>query len=189
MPYSDSSRHDVLPMQMSDLINRTRRGEPAALAEVYGRYSESLMRLAWRLTGSADDAEDILHDVFVGLPEALRHYDERGSFEPWIKRIIARTALSAIRAKRRSRELSLDDHPLIESSERADSAADSAPIQRAIEALPESLRLVFVLKVMEGHSHAEISAMLGINRGTSEVRLHRAVRALRLALHSDHDDR
>lgn len=189
MPRPLPALDDQLPEQMSSLITRIRDGEPSALAEVYNRYSSQLMALAWRLTGSVEDAEDVLHDVFLGLPEALRHYDERGAFGQWIRRVTARVALSAIRARRTSRELSIDDYPSIESTDQADSAAGSVPIQRAIDSLPEPLRLVFVLKTMEGHSHAHISALLGISRGTSEVRLHRATRMLRLALHSDHPDR
>ena len=189
MPESMSSRDDQQPKTLNSVIARTREGEPSALAELYSRYSGLLMRLAWRLTRSKEDAEDVLHDVFVGLPEALRHYDERGAFESWIKRVTARVALSSIRARQATRELPLDDYPLIQSADTADSEAGSAPIQRAVDSLPESMRLVFVLKVMEGHSHAEISSLLGINRGTSEIRLHRAVRALRLALHPHHDER
>lgn len=166
------------------LIARTRCGDSAALAEVYSRYAPSLMRLCWRLLQSREDAEDAVHDVFVGLPEALRSYDERGNFDSWLKRITARLAISRIRACKNSRQQSLDDYPLIESRDRADERAESAPIQQAVDSLSEQLRLVFVLKVMEGHSHAEISSLLGISRPASEVRLHRAIRALRIALKS-----
>ncbi len=82
MPRPLPALDDQLPEQMSSLITRIRDGEPSALAEVYNRYSSQLMALAWRLTGSVEDAEDVLHDVFLGLPEALRHYDERGAFGP-----------------------------------------------------------------------------------------------------------
>ena len=151
MPESMSSRDDEHSKTLSSVIARTREGEPSALAQLYSRYSGPLMRLAWRLTRSKDDAEDVLHDVFVGLPEALRHYDERGTFESWIKRVTARIALSSIRARQRSRELPLDDYPLIQSADRADSEADSAPIQRAVDSLPESMRLV---PRSQGHGRA-----------------------------------
>ena len=126
MPRPLPALDDQLPEQMSSLSTRIRDGEPSALAEVYNRYSSQLMALAWRLTGSVEDAEDVLHDVFLGLPEALRHYDERGAFEQWIRRVTARVALSAIRARRTSRELSIDDYPSIESTDQADSAAGSS---------------------------------------------------------------
>ena len=174
------------PLTVSDeyLVARVREGDSSALAEVYARYSRQLMRLAFRITGSAQDAEDALHDVFVGLPEALRKYNEQGHLESWLKRVTARVALSSLRAGRNAHEIPIDQTAL--SSDRADSVAETAPIQKAIDALPGPLRLVFVLKVMEGYSHQDISTMLGITRGNSEVRLHRAIAILRRALDSDY---
>ena len=54
------------------------------------RGTRALLALARRLAGSAADAEDVVHDVFLGLPEALRRYEERGSLESWLKRVTAR---------------------------------------------------------------------------------------------------
>jgi RNA polymerase sigma-70 factor (ECF subfamily) len=63
-----------------------------------------------------------------------------------------------------------------------DRLADLAAVQRAIAALPDALRAVFVLREVEGYSHAEIAELLNITTNASEVRLHRAVRSLRRAL-------
>src|SRR5688500_13564731 len=94
-----------------DLVARAREGSAEALAALYTRYAPALMGVAYRLTGSAADAEDVLHDVFLGLPEALRHYDERGALESWLKRVAARVALSRVRARQRRREVALDVAP------------------------------------------------------------------------------
>ncbi len=60
-------------------IDRARTGDPEALASLYRAHGAALYRLAYRLTGTSQDAEDVVHDVFVGLPEALGRYEERAA--------------------------------------------------------------------------------------------------------------
>jgi RNA polymerase sigma-70 factor (ECF subfamily) len=86
------------------------------------------------------------------------------------------------RGGRRRREAPLEEAALAPSGERADRDAESADIQRAIMSLPDPLRTVFVLKQIEGYSHDEIAALLGISAGASRVRLTRALETLRAAL-------
>ena len=173
---------------LPELVARARGGSADALAELYRRFARPLAALAHHLTGSAADAEDVLHDVFLGLPEALRHYDERGTLEAWLKRVTARVALSRLRADRRRREVAIDVAPdAVSLGTPADRGVDDlAALRRALDRLPESLRTVFVLREVEGYTHAEIAAMLSISPRASEVRLHRAVRALRAQLGGSH---
>ena len=158
------------------------RGSPDALAELYSRYARQLLAIAYRLLQRREDAEDVVHDVFVGLPEALRRYQERGSLGPWLRTITARTALMRLRRESARSQVGLDEAKL--------SAVQKAPdtgltIEQALRALSPNLRAVLVLKEIEGFSHAEIAAMLDISIGASEVRLHRALKALRTMLHED----
>jgi RNA polymerase sigma-70 factor (ECF subfamily) len=166
-------------------VRRARDGEPGALGELYAAHAAAVMALAYRLTGSRADAEDVLHDVFLGLPEALRRYDERGSFESWLKRVAARAALTRMRSAGRRREVALDDEA--EPSRRAEAEAvePRLALERALARLPDGLRAVFVLKEVEGRPHAEVAGLLGITQGASEVRLCRAVKTLRGYLRSD----
>ena len=173
--------HDPVTNPPAELISRVKSGDTEALGEIYQRYSRSLMATAYRLTGNLADAEDVLHDVFLGLPEALRQYDERGTAESWLKRLTARVAISRIRSRTRRRESRLAEE--ISNHPRASVAAnDDWLVQQAIDELPETLRTVFVLKEVEGYSHSEIAATIGISVANSEVRLHRAIRALRKRL-------
>src|SRR5689334_11845017 len=106
------------------------------------------MGVAFHLTRSAADAEDVLHDVFVGLPEALRRYDERGTLESWLKRVTARVALSRLRARERRREVAIDaepDDPAL-GTPAGRGVDDLGALQGALDRLPESLRTVFVLR-------------------------------------------
>ena len=170
------------PRDASDLpglVAAGRTGDPAALAALYRQFAGVAMAVAYRLLLSRADAEDVVHDLFLGLPEALRKYDERGALAAWLKRVTVRLALSRLRAPSR-REVALEEAGAV-------GVAPADPAGRidladALAALPASLRAVLVLKEIEGFSHAEIAGLLGISTGASEVRLHRALRALRRAL-------
>ena len=165
-----------------DIVARCRGGDADALAEIYRRHGGVLLALARRLTGSAADAEDVLHDVFLALPEALWRYEGRGSLEGWLRRVTARVALTRLRSRRRKREVSLEFAP--EPSRRADADTLGARgvLERAVAALPESLRTVFVMREIEGMSHAEVASLLGISQNAAEVRLCRALKRLRESL-------
>src|SRR4029079_1424980 len=96
MPAGDSL-HRVTELGEAELVRATRSGDMDALAELYRRFSPALMAVAYRLLQSREAAEDVLHDVFVGLPEAMRKYDERGRLAAWLKQVTARVALSVVR--------------------------------------------------------------------------------------------
>jgi RNA polymerase sigma-70 factor (ECF subfamily) len=163
-----------------DLVEAVRAGDAAALGAVYDAHAPALHRVAFRLTGSAADAEDVVHDLFVGLPEALARYEDRGQLGAWLARAAVRLCLMRLRGARRRREAPLiDEHAAAAGAEATAARADLA---RAVGALPASLRAVFVLKVVEGYPHDDVAAALGITSGASRVRLARALRLLREAL-------
>jgi RNA polymerase sigma-70 factor (ECF subfamily) len=162
----------------SDIVADVQSGSVPALEALYHRYASLVARVAYRITGSRDEADDVVQDVFIGLPEALRRFDGRGSLDAWIHRVATRAALMRVRQTRRHMPLDSTSEPRTRSP---DSLAKIA-LDAALEKLPEPLRLVFVLKEMEGYSHAEIADLLGIRTGTSEVRLFRATRRLRALL-------
>jgi RNA polymerase sigma-70 factor (ECF subfamily) len=170
-------KQDRLPD--AELVASARNGNAEALGSLYTRYGDALMAVAYRLLNSAADAEDVLHDVFVGLPEALRRYEERGALVGWLKRVTARVALTRMRDDRTSMHVAIDDVALAQHM--ADREGVMA-LRTAVGALPPGLRAVLVLKEIEGFTHAEIAGMLRISVGASEVRLHRALRALRRVL-------
>ena len=161
-------------------ISRLQAGDPTALTSLYLRVGKSLATLARRLTGSREDAEDVLHDVFLGLPEAMRHYEERGKLEAWLRLVTVRTALARMRAQRRRRGRMFDPHALPAKSPAP--TIDSIALADALDELPAPLREVVVLKMIEGYSHSEIADLLGISSHASEQRLHRAVQFLRRRL-------
>ncbi len=168
---------------------RARRGDSVALAFVFERYSKTLLLSLQRLLNSREEAEDVLQDVFVALPEALAHYREVGRFDGWIRQLAFRLALNRMRAVSRRRESLFEESAA--SAERTSSRSgaheegiliDRMELERAIATLSTPLRAVFVLREVEGYSHTEIAQLLGITRAASELRLFRAIRALRSIL-------
>ena len=176
---------DAGPSFDPDLIPRIRRGDPTALVAVYRAFSGELLALARRLTGSEADAEDVLHDLIVGLPDAMRTYDERGKLRGWLKQVVVRMCLMRLRAARRRREIGLDAvHQL---SVRAASVGDfDDAIEIALRELSPAIRAVVVLRFFDGFSHREIADTLGISINASEARLSRGIVALRAAARDTH---
>lgn len=164
-----------------DVVARLRTGDAEAITEAYYRYAAGLMRLATGLLSSADDAEDVVQDLFVGLPEALLRYEGRGRLDAWLRRVTVRLCLMRLRSgRRRVRAAMREVEEATHSS--SNQSWDGAGLQAALARLPDKLRMVVVLKLFEGYSHLETAELLGISRATSEVRLYRAVRQLRLLL-------
>lgn len=161
------------------LLAGARGGDHDALTDIFRRYSQQVLDVAFRLTSSRDEAEDVLQDVFVGLPEALRGYDGTGSLGAWMRRLATRAALLRLRSDRR--RLKWQQRAAMEgrSEERPPSVESRITLQRYLERMPSDLRVVYVLKEVEGYAHADIAELLGITAGASEVRLHRARRFLK----------
>jgi len=172
---------DPGPSLDPDLIPRVRRGDPSALTAIYRAFGGELLALARRLMGSDADAEDVLHDLIVGLPDAMRTYDERGKLRAWLRQVVVRMCLMRLRAARRRRETGLD--AVGQLPVRAASTGDvNDAIEIALRELSPALRSVVVLRFIDGLSHREIAETLGISINASEARLSRGIVALRKRL-------
>ncbi len=165
------------------LYERLRSGDTRALADLYERYAKVVYNVAYRFVGTAEEAEDVLQDVFVGLPDVINRFEGRGSFEGWLKRIAARTSLTRIRVRKRRAELPIEGQANY--SRRADTpSADRMAIEDALDTLPNTLRVAFILKIIEGYSYEEVAEMLDIEKGAAKVRVHRARQQLQRYLRS-----
>ena len=160
------------------LVRRAAAGDPEALHALYEEHSDTVFAVAYRLTDSSADAKDVLQNVFVQLPGALETFDQRSSLGTWLRVVATRAALQLIRARRRRREVPFE-HDL---SSRPPPILDTIALERALAALPDTLRTVIILKEIEGYSHKEIGEFLEIAPSASMVRLSRARASLRAAL-------
>ena len=165
-------------------IQALRGGDLSALDTLYHQHAARLLQLARRLTGAESDAEDVVHDVFVELPRSIMTLSIDADVGAWLRTIVINRCIDRSRIAARRREL----EPTIVAASADDSAEHEADIlaadriEAAVHGLPHGLRQVFVLRAVEGYTHPEIARRLGIRVGTSEVRYHRAIRALRIAL-------
>jgi RNA polymerase sigma-70 factor, ECF subfamily len=165
-----------------DLVGQVAAGDTDALAALYRLHGAALFRLARRLTTSIQDAEDVLHDLFVGLPESIHKYEGRGSLIGWLKRVLVRLTFMRLRAERRRHEVDLHEEISETRAGRAPYDIGRLDVERVMATLPPDIRTVLVLHQTEGYSHQEIAALLGITPGASRVRLSRAVTLLKEAL-------
>jgi RNA polymerase sigma-70 factor (ECF subfamily) len=163
----------------TELLAGARHGNADALTALYAAHAGMLLRLAARITGSSADGEDLLHDLFVGLPELLGRYEHADRLDAWLRGVMTRMALGRLRqSKRRETLAAARANP----ASTRDDPWNAVDLDRAIAALPDALRVVFVLKQVEGYAHEEIATMLGISSGASRVRHLRALRQLRASL-------
>jgi RNA polymerase sigma-70 factor (ECF subfamily) len=152
------------------------RDEPAFRA-LYRRHTPRLYRFALRLVGGDPrDAEDVVHETWVRAVLRLRTFAWRSTMPTWLAGISVNCARERWRPDAASLadvpEPAVDDRELLGLPDRLD-------LERAIGRLPARARAVLVLHDLEGYTHEEIAAMLGVEVGTSKSQLARARDRLR----------
>jgi RNA polymerase sigma-70 factor (ECF subfamily) len=175
-------------------------GDAAAFSSVIEATSARLYRLAARILGDPQEAEDVLQDAYIRAFEALRNqrFDSRSSPETWLYRIVANASLDALRARRRRRRFwglgggrpdrrdsDAGMANMVEASEQV-STADRLAARDALRELdawmaelPPDQRTALVLKEIEGLPAGEVATIMGSSVGAVEQRLVRARAALR----------
>lgn len=169
---------------LSTLIWQAGDGDITAIGALYDRYAPAILDIGVRLLGSTSDAEDLVHDVFVGLARAVRSYEGRGTFDGWIKRVATREALMKLRRLKLISEVPLMEAvtPTPGNSDATTTLINQLTLWDAIGQIPTIQRTVFVLKEIQGYTHAEIAEMEGITVSGSKIRLYRARESLRALL-------
>lgn len=160
-------------MHLDQLIINCKKKQPKAQGELYKRYSSSLFSVCLKYAPNYAEAEDILQDSFMTIFEKVGQYQNKGSFEGWLKRVTINTALQRYR---KPGVFNLVNEENIKEVE-VEVDEESIPLDfllKIIQELPDRYRMVFNLYVMDGHSHKEIGKMLHINQGTSKSNLARA---------------
>ncbi|REJ76597.1 MAG: RNA polymerase sigma factor [Acidobacteria bacterium] len=171
-----------------DVVSRARRGEHAALEQLYAAYGSALYTLARRICARDEDAEEVLQEVFLELHRSLRRYRPDGSFAVWLRRIAVNKAISRLRREKLRRHPSLDDEGEWREPEAGvRPAAHRVDLERALGGLPPLTRTVVWLHDVEGYTHREIGRLLGRTTSFSKSQLARAYVRLRAALATPSD--
>lgn len=165
------------------VIDRVLAGDRNAFGSLIQRYSDPLYRHAVGMTGSPDVAEDILQVSFI---KAYNHLSEvRGRFDAWVFRIVANGCKDWLKNIRRTHlSYEEDDQPsgYETPEEELDRGELRSDLDRALSALPASLREAFVMKHVEGRSYEEMAELLDTTVGALKMRVHRAREALQALL-------
>ncbi|MEO9221362.1 MAG: RNA polymerase sigma factor SigE [Mycobacteriaceae bacterium] len=157
--------------------------------EVVRQHADRVYRLAYRLSGNAQDAEDLTQETFIRVFRSLSRY-QPGTFEGWLHRITTNLFLDMVRRRNRVRMEALpEDYDRVPGDEPSPEQAFSAAhldsdLQEALDSLAPDFRAAVVLCDVEGLSYEEIGATLGVKLGTVRSRIHRGRQALRAALES-----
>src|SRR5947207_10512558 len=159
-----------------ELIARVRAGDALAERALYDAHVDRVYRLAYRLAGDDDLARDFTQEAFIRAFDRLRDFRAESSLGTWLHAIAVSVSLNGLRKVKRfrSREAELDDAVAIGHTVREAEPDLKERLARAIDALPEGYRTVFVMHDVEGYTHEEIGAALGVQAGTSKAQLFRA---------------
>jgi len=159
-------------------VERDQRFEAELLPQL-----RSLFGAAYRMTGNAHDAEDLVQETFLRAYRALDRFQSGSNARAWLHTILQRVRTDAFRRKRRRPETVelLGEGPAIAPAQDA-LASGREDLERALLGLPETFRTAVVLRDVQELSYAEIAATLGVPVGTVMSRIHRGRSLLREAL-------
>ncbi len=171
----------VAPPSLDDRVVRARAGDESAFEALYREHAGRVYALCLRLSGDPGRAADLTQDVFVRCWEKLGTFRGESAFGSWLYRLAVNVVWMANRGDRRREDRVL---PVAEPDTHERGGTQGTPglgidLERAIAALPQGAREVFVLYEVEGYRHDDIARMTGIAIGTSKAQLFRAKRLLR----------
>jgi RNA polymerase sigma-70 factor (ECF subfamily) len=179
----------------SAAAEEARKGDQRAFRVLVERHSRSIFRLAFRMTGNEQDAEDMVQETFLRAWKQMHRYDGRAAFSTWIYRIASNCSLDLIRA----RKVHGEQQPISGDGDQPGTfdhiaAGDASPerlmqsgqiarmLGSALEELSETERTAFLLRHYEGCGTEEIARVLGVQTNAAKQSVFRAVQKLRRAL-------
>jgi RNA polymerase sigma-70 factor (ECF subfamily) len=164
-------------------VARARAGDTDAFRMLVERHRDRAYALAFRMLGSAPDAEEAAQDAFLRAWRALPQFRGESAFSTWLHRIVVRRALDrrATLKSRRARETSLEDTAEVAGATESSDAALRLRLDHLLDRLSEMQRTVVLLYYYEDRSVEEVSRILEMPEGSVKTHLHRARAALREA--------
>ena len=178
------------------VVARAQAGDQEAFRLLVERHSRAVFRVAYRLTGHEQDAEDVVQDTFLRAYRQIGQFESRATFATWLYRIAFNCAHDLLRQRpRAAKHDSIDDEerarlarelpdqtPARDPHRQLESAEITRRVRTGLGALSEMERAAFVLRHFEGLSIVEIGAALGLKTSATKHSIFRAVQKLRVAL-------
>ena len=162
------------------LVARFLQGDESAFDSLVVRHRQGVYRLAYRLLGGHEEADDVAQEAFLRAYRSLRGFRGEATFRTCVTRIVINLALSVRR--RRTTSVPLEDAPEPRSDANGPDTALRRQVRKAVGGLPPRQRQVLVLKVYEGMKFTEIAQAAGMSIGTAKATFFQAVRNLRARL-------
>jgi RNA polymerase sigma-70 factor (ECF subfamily) len=175
---------------VDELVVRLRRADPSAVAEIYDAHHAAVRAFAKRLLGDPASAEDLVHEVFVSLPQAVRKFRGDSALRTFLIAIAVNHARHFVRAAQRRRK-AISYYGETKTHESSDPEHETRRkelaelLTRALDTLPVDQRVAFVLCEVEERSSVEAAEIVGAPEATLRTRLFHAKRKLRLALETE----
>jgi RNA polymerase sigma-70 factor (ECF subfamily) len=174
------------------VLDRARQGDGEAFRALVEQHSRSAFRLAFRMTGNEQDAEDVVQESFIKAYRQLGRFESRANFGTWLYRIVANCSVDLMRAKQARHDQirgdSIDAAVELPAADLpgpvrlAQSAEIESRVQSALGSLSPLERAAFTLRHYEGRSIDEIGATLRLGTSAAKHSVFRAVKKLRAAL-------
>lgn len=164
-------------------IRRAINGDESALRAIWTQHAPRIDALVRRLVGDPDQAADVAQEVWIQIFRALPGYRGDSQFSTWAHRIAVNRTLNALRSLRRVSRIEVDiEEDSFSVEHDGDGSMLAQTIDEAVQKLSPGARHVFVLHDVEGYTHEEIAAQLGITSGGSKSQLFKARAKLRRLL-------
>lgn len=163
-------------IELEEIINKCLNKDRLAQERLFKLYYGKMLAVCLRYTNDRDTAQEILQDGFIKVFDKLNTFESSGSFDGWIRRIMANTALDALRKNKRLNWVEENDvntkedynDPLENLEFEQEFELKASVAIEAINELSTAYKTVFNLFVFENYSHKEIADALGISEGTSK---------------------
>ncbi len=171
-------------MTENQLIEGCISGNPLAQRELYNTFSSKMLSVCFRFAGNREDGEDMLQEAFIKVFSQIHSFENRGSFEGWIRRIVVHTCINHLKKHKKFNEaLDIDEAAVaITIRETAIGTLHAKQVVECIRQLPIGYRTVLNLYALEGYSHKEIGEILEIGESTSRSQYTRAKNLLEQVL-------
>lgn len=165
------------------LIKKAAKNNREAQRTLFEMHAPKMLSVCRYYISDLQQAEEAMSNGFFKVFTKLKHFNDLGSFEGWIRKIMVRESISFIRSLKKV-EFVVEEIEYNDSSNNINVAMGVAEIQFLIDALPDGYRIVFVMYAIEGYKHQEIAEALNISVGTSKSQLFKARKLLQSQLQS-----
>ncbi|MDD4150373.1 MAG: sigma-70 family RNA polymerase sigma factor [Bacteroidales bacterium] len=162
------------------LIKQCQKKSKKAFDELFRTYSSLIYGICLRYTKDQHEAQDLLQECFIRILNKIDHYNFKGSFEGWIKRLTVNHALNYLKSKQHFMAEDISSYEIENQQITSDVISDmnAQDIIQMINKLPVGYRTIFNLHVIEGYKHTEIAEILEISDITSRTQFKKAREAL-----------